>query len=417
MPSTNSQDITILGETTFRNDHKIFGIKQADRRYHMHILGKTGMGKTTLLENMLISDIEYGRGCALIDPHGDLAESLLDRIPKRRTNDVIYFNPADTQHPIAMNILEKVPSDQRALLAVSVLSIFKKLYSEFWGSRMEYVFRNALLTATQLERANLRTVVDLLTNLNFREAIIPKLTDRALIKFWQKEFATFDKRQRTEVIFPIINKVGQFLTNPFISPIIDTYKNKVDFRRVIDQNQILIANLSKGKISEDAMMLLGAILITKIQLAALSRSDIPEKDRTDFHLYIDECQNFLSENFANLFAEMRKYRLNLVLANQHFGQLETSIQQSILGNIGSLLCFRLGVFDAELMQKEFYPYVNSKNLIELPKYHIFLKLMIDGVASRVFSAKTLRLDDKLHLQKNKITKVSQARYSRNGMFI
>ncbi|MCA9730908.1 TraM recognition domain-containing protein, partial [candidate division KSB1 bacterium] len=208
-----------------------------------------------------------------------------------------------------------------------------------------------------------------------------------------------------------------FLTNPFISPIIDTYKNKVDFRRVIDQNQILIANLSKGKISEDAMMLLGAILITKIQLAALSRSDIPEKDRTDFHLYIDECQNFLSENFANLFAEMRKYRLNLVLANQHFGQLETSIQQSILGNIGSLLCFRLGVFDAELMQKEFYPYVNSKNLIELPKYHIFLKLMIDGVASRVFSAKTLRLDDKLHLQKNKITKVSQARYSRNGMFI
>ncbi|MCA9734955.1 MAG: hypothetical protein H6696_14940 [Deferribacteres bacterium] len=369
------------------------------------------MGKSTLLENFLVSDIEKGNGCALIDPHSDLAERLLDLIPPRRTNDVIYFNPSDIEFPIAMNILNYSSGKEQALLVAGILSVFKKLFVDYWTHKQEHILRHALLTATSLQGSTLQTVSRLLTDEPFRTRIIPKLCNRTLQKFWEKEFRNFDKRQRTEAITPILNKIGQFISNPFIGPIINQRKNKLPFQSIVDEGKILIANLSKGQIGEDAMTLLGSLLITKFQLAALQRATITESERKDFYLYIDECQNFMTENSASLFAEMRKYRLNLILANQHLGQLDQAIQQSILGNVGTLISFRVGPLDAELLQEEFFPALRKKDLLKLCQYHVALKLMIDGVTSEGFTARTFPSTGKLYRRKDKIVKVSRERYS------
>jgi len=410
MPLTHQDQITFFAETNFRNQRRRFGIKRADRRYHMYILGKTGMGKTTLMENMIVSDFEKGNGVAVIDPHGDLAERLLNRVPSRRINDVIYFNPADVDFPIAFNVLEQVTEDLQPLVVSGVLSIFKKLYSEYWAPRQEHMLRNTLLTIVQFPGTTLHTVHQILTDTTFREQITQKLEDKTLRAFWEKEFAGFDKRQRTEVISPILNKVGQFLADPGIRNIVGQQKNRIPFRKVITERRILIANLSKGKIGEDNTVLLGSLLLTKLQLAALSRADISEERREDFYLYVDECQNFFTESVASMLAEMRKYRLNLVLANQHLDQLDEPIRQAILGNVGTFIAFRVGAPDADVLKEEFFPQFAKQDLLNLPKYQIYLRLMINGVASHGFSAITL-LPQAVGLgTADTIIKVSRQRY-------
>jgi len=411
MSSTNHDHITIFAETNFRNERRRFGIKQADRRYHMYVLGKTGMGKTTLLENMIISDIQHGHGIAVIDPHGDLAERLLERIPSHRINDVIYFNPADVEFPIAFNVLEQVKESLQPLVVSGVLSVFKKLYGEYWAPRQEHVLRNTLLAIMQFPGATLHTVHQMLTDATFREQITKKLEDKTLRAFWEKEFAGFDKRQRTEVISPILNKVGQFLADPLIRNMIGQRKNRISFREVFDKRRILIANLAKGRIGEDNAVLLGSVLLTKIQLAALSRADIPEDERRDFYLYVDECHNFLTESVASMLAEMRKYRLNLILVNQHLDQLDEKVRSSILGNVGTLIAFRLGAPDAEVLKEDFFPRFSVTDFLNLPKYQIYLRLMIDGLISDGFSADTLPPQAVALGTTEKIIRESRQRYS------
>jgi len=384
-------DVMVFAETRFRNRRERFGIRRKDRRYHMHILGKTGMGKTTLLENMILSDIYTGEGVCVIEPHGDLINNLLERIPSYRVNDVIYFNPSDQASPTPLNILRDTNSGPQSVIVSGVLDLFRMLFGNAWGVKMEHIFRHALLSAMHIPGATLFTVSRLLTDAPYREKWARRLPDTALKEFWEREFAGFDKRQRTEAVSPILNKIGQFKADPLMRVIIGGRKNTIDFRKSIDSRKIILANLSKGSIGSDNMRLFGALLVSKLQVAALSQTNIPEERRTDMYLYIDECQNFVTDTLASMLAEMRKFRLNLILANQHLGQFIDApmVQTSILGNVGSLICFRIGSPDAQLLAGEFFPNIQKEDLVRLGKYQIYLKLMINGATSDGFNAATL----------------------------
>lgn len=415
----DDNDVTLFAETRFRNCRQSFGIRRADRRYHMHILGKTGMGKTTLLENMILSDIYAGEGVCVIEPHGDLINRILERIPSYRINNVIYFNPADQQYPVTLNILERTSRRYHSVVVSGILDLFRMLFAKAWGVKMEHIFRHALLTAMQIPGATLFTVSRLLTDVSYRNKWAGKLTDSALREFWEKEFAGFDKRQRTEAIGPILNKIGQFKADPLMRTIIGAQRNTIDFREVIDSRKIILANLTKGRIGNDNMRLLGALLISKLQVAALSRVNIPEQERADMYLYIDECQNFVTETLASMLAEMRKFKLNLILANQHLGQFIESpkVQTSILGNVGSLICFRVGSQDAGLLAGEFFPNIAKEDLVRVGKYSIYLKLMINGVTSDGFNAVSLPPDTKKQNRKHKIVSQSRLRYASKSALV
>ena len=308
-------DITFFGKTNYRNQGKRFGIKPDDRRRHMYIVGKTGMGKTNLLETMAIQDIRNGHGVAYVDPHGDTAEKLLKAIPSHRINDVIYFNPSDQDHPIAFNVMYDVNPSTQHLTASGLIGIFKKIWVDSWGPRLEYILRNSILTLIEYPGSTLIGVLRILIDEDYRVNVISKIKDPVIINFWEKEFAGYSERLRSEAIAPIQNKVGQFLSSSLMRNIIGQKKSSFDVRDVMDNQKILIMNLAKGKIGEDNSALLGALMITKIQLATMARVDTPEEQRKDFYLYVDEFQNFATESFANILSEARKYRLNLILAN------------------------------------------------------------------------------------------------------
>ncbi len=414
------QDITILGETTFRNQRKRFGIKLDDRRRHIYIIGKTGMGKTALLMNMAIQDILAQRGIGFIDPHGEAAEMLLDYIPRKRINDVIYFNPADIDYPIAFNVMEKVLPEHRHLVASGLMGVFKKIWPDVWSARMEYILNNTILALLEYPNTTLLCINRMLADPEYRKKVVERITDPVVKSFWVNEFARYTQRYEVEATAAIQNKVGQFISNPLIRNIIGQVKTKIDMRKVMDEGKILIANLSKGKIGEDNSRLLGALLITKLQLAAMSRVDIPEEERRDFFLYVDEFQNFATEAFVNILSEARKYRLSLTLAHQYLGQLEettplgksTKVRDAIFGNVGTIICFRVGAEDAEFLEKEFAPEFTANDLVNLAKYNVCIKLMIDGVASAPFSAQTLPLIEKPKVSyKETIIKVSNERYA------
>ncbi|MEI8103700.1 MAG: type IV secretion system DNA-binding domain-containing protein [Candidatus Moraniibacteriota bacterium] len=381
--------ITFFAKTNFRNHDRVFGIKEDDRRRHMYIIGKTGMGKTNLLENLAIQDIQNGRGVAYIDPHGDTAEKLIQAIPEHRLKDVIYFNPADQDFPIAFNILEQVAPEYQTLVASGLISVFKKLWADSWGPRLEYILRNALLALLEYPGSTLLGVNRILVDKDYRKLVLEKVTDPMVRSFWIDEFTKWNDRVLQEVISPIQNKVGQFLSNSLIRNVIGQSQSSFDIRDIMDNKKILIMNLSKGRIGEDISGLLGALMITKIQLAAMARVDIPEEERQDFYLYVDEFQNFATDSFANILSEARKYHLNLVLANQYVAQLGEVVRDAIFGNAGTIVSFRVGAVDAEFLEKEFEPVFMMNDIVNLPKYHIYLKLMIDGIAADAFSATTL----------------------------
>ena len=412
-------EITILGETIFRNQRKRFGIKLDDRRRHIYIIGKTGMGKTVLLENMAIQDILAGRGIGFIDPHGEAAEELLDYIPSHRINDVVYFNPADIDFPIAFNVMEKVSPEHRHLVAAGLMGVFKKIWPDVWSARMEYILNNTILALLESPNSTILGINRMLADPEYRKKIVERVTDPVVKSFWVNEFARYTQRYEVEATAAIQNKVGQFISNPLIRNIIGQVKSKIDMREIMDSGKILIANLSKGKIGEDNSRLLGALLITKLQLAAMSRVDIPEEQRRDFFLYVDEFQNFVTEAFVNILSEARKYRLSLVLANQYIAQLEemtamgksTRVRDAVFGNVGTIIVFRVGAEDAEFLEKEFGPEFTIEDLTNLPKYHICVKLMIEGVAGSPFSAVTLPKREKPKVSyKEKIIRISRERY-------
>lgn len=405
--------ITLFGETNFRNQKRRFGIMLDDRRRHMYVIGKTGMGKTTLLENMIVSDIQAGHGLAVVDPHGDLVEKILDFIPPSRTNDVIYFNPADIDYPIAFNVLESVNPVHRHLVASGLVGVFKKIWADSWGPRLEYVLRNTVLSLLEYPGSTLLGITRLLVDNKYRKKVVARLSDPILKAFWLDEYAAYSNQFRTEAISPIQNKVGQFLSSSIIRNIVGQTKSSIDMRDIMDSGKILLLNLSKGRIGEDNAALLGAMMITKLQLAAMSRVDMPEPDRRDFFLYVDEFQNFATESFANILSEARKYRLDLIIAHQYIEQLDETVQAAVFGNVGTLVTFRVGAADAEYLEKEFEPVFMQNDLVNLTKFEMYLKLMIDGVASEPFSARGLpplytAEEEETH---EKIIKVSRERYS------
>jgi CxxC-x17-CxxC domain-containing protein len=382
-------DITPFAQTNFRNQKRQFGIKTDDRRRHVYIIGKTGMGKTSMLENMVVSDLRAGNGVAVVDPHGEFAEKMLDFIPASRVNDVVYFNPADRDYPIAFNILEEVDAINRPLVASGVVGVFHKLWAESWGPRLEYVLRNAILGLMEYPDATLLGVMRILIDKEYRKKVVAEIKDPVVRSFWVDEYSKYPDKFQAEAVAPIQNKVGQFLTSPIIRNIVGQPHSSFNMRKLMDEKKILIMNLSKGRIGEDNSKLLGAMMITKIQLAAMSRIDMPEIERNDFYLYVDEFQNFATESFANILSEARKYRLDLILAHQYIEQLDETVRSAIFGNVGTIISFRVGAEDAELLEKEFTPEFIAEDLVNLTKYNIYLKLMIDGVASRAFSAETL----------------------------
>lgn len=415
----SNNEINFFGLTTFRNQRKKFGIKTDDRRRHIYIVGKTGVGKTEMVLNMAIQDIEQGRGVGFVDPHGEAAEKLLEFVPSSRVNDVVYFNPADLECPLAFNVMERVDPEYHHLVASGLMGVFKKIWPDVWSARMEYILNNAILALLEYPGSTLLGVNRMLADPDYRRKVVDKINDPMVKSFWVNEFARYTQRLESEATAAIQNKVGQFISNPLIRNIIGQVKSSIDMRKVMDEGKILIANISKGRIGEDNSRLLGALVITKLQLAAMSRVDTPEEKRQDFYLYVDEFQNFATDAFINILSEARKYRLCLTLANQYLGQLEemtpagrsTKVRDAVFGNVGTIVCFRIGAEDAEFLEKEFIPEFTIDDLVNLGKYNIYLRLMINGLAGRPFSAETLSpipIPEKS--SREKIIKVSRERY-------
>ncbi len=409
---TDKNPVTHFAVTNHRNARTVFGIKEKDRRGHMYVIGKTGTGKSTLIENMIISDINAGNGVALIDPHGDLAGAILNHIPEERVNDVVYFSPADTGYPVAFNPLEAVPADCRGLVVSGIISVFKKVWGDSWGPRLEHILRHALLTLMERPGSTLIDLPRLLTDKDFRAGVVSGVTTPQLKEFWFSEFEKYPAYLKSEATAPILNKIGQFAASPTLRNIVGQRTNTLDFRKIMDEKKILIANLAKGQIGEDNCSLLGAMLVTKLQLAALSRVDIEEKNRTSFYLYVDEVHEFLTLAFADMLSAARKYGLSLVLAHQYMEQLDEEIRSAIFGNVGTVISFRVGAEDAEYLAREFSPVFGETDLINLPNHHIYLKLMIDGVTSKPFSAVTLMPPKTCAGCADHVIEASRKRYAR-----
>jgi CxxC-x17-CxxC domain-containing protein len=407
-------EITVFAETTFRNRNRRFGIKRDDRRRHMYLVGKTGMGKSTILENMIIEDIWAGHGVAVVDPHGDLAEKVIEYIPSNRINDVIYFNPADIDYPIAFNVVEHVDPHLRHLVASGLLGVFQKLWADSWGPRLEYILRNAILAVLDYPGSTLLAVTRMLSDKSFRKKVVEKIQDPVVKGFWVTEFAGYADKFASEAVSPIQNKVGQFLSSSLIRNIVGQVKSSIDMRQIMDEGKILIMNLSKGRIGEDNSALLGSMMITKLQLAAMSRVDMAENERQDFYLYVDEFQNFATDSFANILSEARKYRLNIILAHQYIEQLPETVKFAVFGNVGTMILFRVGAADAEALTPEFSPTFMEEDIVNLPKYEFYLKLMIDGVASDPFSARGLPplTEEEKTGNMDKVINVCRERYAR-----
>jgi CxxC-x17-CxxC domain-containing protein len=412
----HNEKITKFAKTNFRGQERVFGIKEDDRRRHFYVVGKTGTGKTTMIQNMAIQDVQNGRGVAIVDPHGEFAEEVLKAVPASRINDVIYFNPADQEWPIAFNVMEKVDTEYRHLIASGLVGVFKKIWADSWGPRLEYILRNAILALLEYPSSTLLGVTRILVDKSYRERVVDKITDPVVKSFWVDEFTKWNDRVLQEVISPIQNKVGQFLSSALIRNIVGQTKSAFNIRDLMDQEKVIIMNLSKGRIGEDNSALLGAMMITKIQLAAMARVDVPEDERKDFYLYVDEFQNFATDSFANILSEARKYRLNLILAHQYIGQLttdtSTKVRDAVFGNVGTLATFRVGAEDAEFLEKEFEPIFVIQDLVNLPNRNIYIKLMIDGLTGSAFSAATLPPIDlsKTEANAEKVIKVTRERY-------
>ena len=419
MLDTPSSKINFFAKTNFRNQERVFGIKREDRRRHMYVIGKTGMGKSNLLENMAIQDIRNGEGICFIDPHGEGAEKMLKSVPAHRINDVIYFNPADTDFPIAFNILESIDEQKKNLVASGMMGVFKKIWPDVWSPRMEYILNNTILALLDYPGSTMLGVNRMMYDKDYRKRVYPKIKDPVVKSFWVNEFDKWEDKFRKEAVAAIQNKVGQFLSSSIIRNIVGQPKSTIDIRKIMDEKKILIVNLSKGRIGEDAMRLLGGMIVTKIQLAAMGRVEIPEIERNDFYLYVDEFQNFATESFANILSEARKYRLDLILAHQYINQLNsdgnTTVRDAVFGNVGTIITFRVGAEDGEFLEKEFEPVFTMNDIVNLSKYHAYLKLMIDGITGDAFSAQTLppiELSDTLG-NEPKIIQSSRERYGQD----
>ncbi len=415
---TFNKNLTYLAKTNFRNQEQVFGIKRRDRRQHIYVLGKSGTGKSTLLSSMIVQNIWNGEGVCVIDPHGELVESILATIPPHRAKDVIYFNPADMDYHIGFNVLQIDDQRYKHLVASGLMGIFTKIWANAWSARMEYILNNSILALLDTPGSTLLGIPRLLVDKDFRQTIIGNLKDPVIKAFWVHEFEAWREQYRNEAIAPIQNKVGQFLSSSIVRNVVGQAKSTIDLFEIMNSGKIFLVNVSKGRIGEDNSALLGGMLITKIQLAAMERVRIPEDERKDFYLYVDEFQNFVTDSFASILSEARKYRLNLTLAHQYIAQLSTkdsdTVRDAIFGNVGTMIVFRVGAVDGEYLEKEFDPEFTTQDMVNLPNFKIYLKLMVDGVTSRPFSASTLpafRIPEDSHV-KEEIIQSSRDLYAR-----
>lgn len=408
------QNINFFAKTPFKNKESIFGIKDMDRLRHIWTVGKTGTGKSTMIANMVIDDLKKDRGVGVIDPHGDLCEDILDYIPKSRINDTVYFNPADRDFPIVVNPLEVTNREEAELVVSGLMSIFTKVWSNVWSARMEYILRNSFLTLSEIPNATLADVLRILSNQSYRNKIVAKITDPALVTFWKDEFDQMPPALQKEAIAPIQNKVGQFVTSPLIRRIIGYPKSTISLDEIMNGKKIFIANLSQGKLGEDNAALLGAMLITKFQLASMHRVDVSKEKRVPFYLYVDEFQNFATDSFIKILSEARKFGLALTLANQYMAQIPEYVQKAILGNAGTLISFSVGAEDALIINKEYAEVFSQNDLVNLQNFQIALKIMIDGHTSRPFLATTLPLPASKNQNRSKVLSVSRERYAKKA---
>ena len=416
----NNKEINYFARVNYRNRESKFGIKLKDRRQHMYVIGKTGVGKTELLKNLALQDVENGHGLAIVDPHGEFVEEVLENIPSHRMDDVVYFNPSDIDNPVGFNILHVPDPRYKHLIASGLMGIFTKIWANVWSARMEYILNNCILALVEMPNATMLGIVRILVDKDYRQRVVDRLDDPVIKSFWVNEYEEWNGRFRNEAIAPIQNKVGQFLSAALIRNIVGQPKSTIDIQDIMDNRKILLVNVSKGLIGEDNSALLGAMLITKIQLAAMERVKIRPEERRDFFLYVDEFQNFVTDSFADILSEARKYKLNLVFAHQYIGQLvtdsSTKVRDAVFGNVGSLVSFRVGAADAEFLEKEFEPKFCITDIVNLANYNIYLKLMIDGVNSHPFSATTLPPRDPITdraLNKEKIINASREKYSKS----
>ncbi len=383
-------DITYLAKTDFRGAQHAFGIRREDRFSHLYIIGKTGTGKSTLMERMALQDLKRGNGFALIDPHGDLVERIADRVPPERVLDVVYLDASDPSQPYGYNPLRRVRSDRIALAASGLMEVFKKMWPEAWGVRMEHILRNVLMALLEQPAATLHDVLRVISDKGYRTSIAASLRNDTVRVFLQKEFERFTFGYRADGIAPIQNKVGAFLADPLLNRMLTAPEQDLHIRQLMDEGRVLLVNLAKGRIGEDSSSLLGALLVTTIGLAGYSRADVNPNARRDFFVYVDEFQSFTTLALANMLAEMRKYRLSFTVAHQYMQQLEPDIRHAILGNAGTIISFRVGAEDAPYLTREFNETFDETDLVQLPNYHIYLKLMIAGTPSLPFSAVTVR---------------------------
>lgn len=391
LPKNGEDGVTVFAETEYRGVRQEFGIKREDRRKHFYILGKTGVGKSTVFKNMFVSDILRGEGACMIDPHGELVEELLDFIPPERVDDVIYFNPTDTSYPIGFNLLELKDKSQRDLIADGVVEVFKKQFGDSWGPRLQYILTNAVATALEAQGTTLLSVTRLLMDKNYRKFILKQVNDPILVKFWEEEYAQMAQNPRllAESVSPIQNKVGRFISSAVTRNIIGQVKSTIDLREIMDNKKILLINLAQGRLGEETASLLGGMIITRLQSTALERVDMPIDQRNDFYLFVDEFQNFATDSFAKILSEARKFKLDLCMTNQYIDQLPLTVRQAIFGNVGTLGSFVVSQSDASILEKEFAPTVTSEDLVSLDAHSMYIKLCIDGMTSTTFSARSL----------------------------
>ncbi len=387
------KDVVCLARVDFRGQNHLFGIRRRDRRQHMYIIGKTGTGKSALQQNMILQDISNGEGLCVVDPHGELIEEIIRKIPAERMKDVVYFNPADTEFHMGFNVLELPNPKYKHLVASGLMGIFTKIWANVWSARMEYILNNAILALLDTPGTTLLGIPRLLVDKEYRQKVIANIKDPIVRAFWVNEYEQWDPKFRNEAISALQNKVGQFLSTSIIRNVVGQAKSTIDIFDIMNTKKIFLVNVSKGRIGEDNAALLGAMMITKIQLAAMERVRIPEEEREDFYLYVDEFQNFATDSFANILSEARKYRLNLIIAHQYIGQLETEVstkvRDAVFGNVGTMIVFRVGADDAEFLEKEFEPEFMIQDIVNLPNFHIYVKLMVNGVTSRPFSGHTI----------------------------
>ena len=409
----HDRDISAFGLTNFRGMQKQFGILRADRSRHMYIIGQTGTGKSGLLELLALSDIYHNQGYAIIDPHGDFATDNLKFIPSSRVNDVVYFNPADTDHPIGFNPMEVYDPNQRNNISSEIIGVMKRMFGESWGPRLEYILRHTLLALLEYPDTTMLDINRMLTDKDFRSRVLSQVKDTVVLQFWRVEFAGWNERYVSEAIAPVLNKVGAFVANPVIRNIIGQPKSSFNIRQIMDEGKILIVNLSKGLIGEDNAAILGSFLVTKIQLAAMSRSDIPRiEDRRPFYLYVDEFQNFATDSFAVILSEARKYGLNLTVANQYISQMEDTVRDAVFGNVGTMVSMRVSPEDAPILAQQFAPNFEAQDILQMNNRHLVCGMMINGEKMPAFSGTTLKLPEAGKGYIDQIIEHSRANYTR-----